>query len=404
LVRANGRPPAAVSMAVEPSTGPRVLVGATFGLLITTDGANWRWVCEQSVYAGGAFGVDDPRYRLSATGTIYAGLPSGLTLSRDGGCSFMHASGAVATANIGDVAMSPVDAQTVYAVTASVGVANGFYISHDDGLSFTLVGTPDPTAFFRRVVAVGVDAWVSGFDNVGAGHHRLLRYAGALGTVTGLQPTGLDQTGPVADLVAGSSSALYLASQDPPALFKSTDGGGTWAQVFSAPILRAAWLDASEGLWLATGTGITESHDSGATFTPVSPELLTCLGGRPGVLFGCSPSGSSSAFQRSADGASWTSILRLDRDIVGVLSCPAGTPTHDLCEPLWPSLRTQLGLPGPLDAGSADGAETAKGGGAGCGCEVAEPRTGGLAGLALVAWFLGGRNRLRRRGGEASPR
>src|SRR5262249_12444247 len=87
--RANGRPPATVSSSFAAEPPGRLLVGTTFGLVLSDDGGtSWRWVCESSIYAGGRIGTFDPVYRSSASGTLYAALESGLSISRDGGCTW----------------------------------------------------------------------------------------------------------------------------------------------------------------------------------------------------------------------------------------------------------------------------------------------------------------------------
>src|SRR5215471_11060643 len=112
----NGRPAASVSSALAPDPNPKIGIGATFGLLLSNDGSSdWRWVCEPAIYVGGPPGQDDPRYRITPAGTIIAGLSTGLSASRDGGCSWQMAGGALAGAWIKDLAVSPADPRTIYA-------------------------------------------------------------------------------------------------------------------------------------------------------------------------------------------------------------------------------------------------------------------------------------------------
>ncbi len=47
LARANGRPPAVNSVAVDPRDPSRLAIGGTFGpLLSKTCGSTWLWTCE----------------------------------------------------------------------------------------------------------------------------------------------------------------------------------------------------------------------------------------------------------------------------------------------------------------------------------------------------------------------
>src|SRR5437660_10451532 len=92
--RANGRPPETKTTTTEQSPGQRLCIGATFGLLASSDlGTTWQWICEPSIYVGGLAGAYDPIYVISPTGTLFAGLTSGLSVSRDQGCTWQLASG-----------------------------------------------------------------------------------------------------------------------------------------------------------------------------------------------------------------------------------------------------------------------------------------------------------------------
>src|SRR5690349_20187638 len=83
---ANGRYPQAVSIHFQPGNNHRILVGATFGMLLSEDdGATWRWTCEKNIGYGGIF---DPTYEISQAGTIFATTFDGLSISRDSGCNF----------------------------------------------------------------------------------------------------------------------------------------------------------------------------------------------------------------------------------------------------------------------------------------------------------------------------
>jgi len=357
--RANGRPPAPISTAIEPAPGPRLMVGTTFGLLVSSDqGASWRWICEQAIYNSTNLGMFDPRYLISPTGTVYAALSSGLSISRDGGCSWQYAGGPLAGAWIDDVAVSPLDAQTVYAVTSTTGVANGLFLSRDDGRTFTQVGAPDPVAYYRRVVAAGGDAYISGYDSASpAGAQHLWKYTGQTGTLSALTGyVGLESAGAILEHFGASQRTpglLYLkakASGGQDAIYKSSDGGMHWLEVYAADYVRASLLDQNDTLWLATATGaqpaLVSSSDGGVTWaTGATDRMFGCLGKRGGTLYGCVPNTTGWAFGQSSDGRIWTPLLRF-QDLSGVLACPAGSLTRDLCEPLWPTLAAQLGVRG----------------------------------------------------------
>src|SRR5262245_53949794 len=86
--RANGRPAATSTVTVDPDRASHLLIGATFGALISDDtGASWRLVCEQPLGTSGA--VIDPVYLfVHTTGTLLAASVKGIIYSRNGGCDF----------------------------------------------------------------------------------------------------------------------------------------------------------------------------------------------------------------------------------------------------------------------------------------------------------------------------
>ena len=409
---ANGRPAATVSTALAPSPGQKAAVGATFGLLLSNDASSdWRWVCESAIYVGGPAGQDDPRYRISPAGTILAGLSTGLSVSRDGGCSWRMAGAPLAGAWIKDLAVSPADSNTIYAVTATTAAANGLFISRDDGATWNAVTPLDSVAFYYRVVPIGADAWLSGYDELPpAGHIHLWKYTDATHAVTPVNPTGLTGISPPLLVFGAAPGFLYVQGKlnGMDTIFKSTDDGASFTPVFSTTTVRAAVLDTDGTLWLSTDMGIKKSIDGGANWaTGATNRQYTCLAKRGATLYGCALNTSGFAYGESSDGSAWAELLKF-QNIAGVLSCAPGTLTHDMCEALWPGLQMQLGI-GDVDAsvmddgGSPDGAAGHGGSGGsggaggnpvgaapdgGCSCSVG----GGFAlgaGLMLALAVLG---------------
>jgi hypothetical protein len=71
LASANGRPPMTNGIHFRPGDAESLYVATTFGLLVSPDGCQFHWLCEDNI------GFD------------------GLRVSRDGGCSFETASSMV---------------------------------------------------------------------------------------------------------------------------------------------------------------------------------------------------------------------------------------------------------------------------------------------------------------------
>src|SRR5689334_19563676 len=84
---ANGRWPATSSIALRPDRDDYLLIGTTYGAVISFDrGAHWKWICEQSIGYGG---VIDPTFLWQPDDTLYAVTFFGLSISRDKGCNWV---------------------------------------------------------------------------------------------------------------------------------------------------------------------------------------------------------------------------------------------------------------------------------------------------------------------------
>src|SRR5579859_4462551 len=86
---ANGRYPLANQLVLDPKNPAHMVARTTFGILDTEDsGRTWTWICEQAV---GFFGAaEDPAIAVMADGSTIVASSQGLSLSRDGGCSWIH--------------------------------------------------------------------------------------------------------------------------------------------------------------------------------------------------------------------------------------------------------------------------------------------------------------------------
>jgi len=90
-VFANGRFPSASQLLVDRSDARHIVVGATYGLLVTFDaGQQWSLICE----AGYGNTRSEDAALAVMNGTILAGLQEGLSVASDGrGCAFQWAEG-----------------------------------------------------------------------------------------------------------------------------------------------------------------------------------------------------------------------------------------------------------------------------------------------------------------------
>lgn len=391
-----------------------ILVGATFGALLSTDGGcSFRWLCEQSVGYGGTF---DPKYHVADDGTIFATTYAGLRISRDQGCTFTTATAETPAGSAGRIAEMWVDALAlgsnglVWVATAESGQPNDLYRSTDQGRTFTPMGLRSSTVWYKSLALAGPDhqrVWATGYqiagpngappeafvfrsDNGGAQWHTLALAGFAWG------PTPIALLAAV-DNATGTRAFVTSVYANPPngdILYRTDDAGATWREVLrTTEPIRDVVIAAGDRVWVATNTsGLWRSDNGGQQFAPHTPTpRANCLAvAEDGSLIACGANWAPDQFAlgKSSDGLAWQKLVRFS-ELAGPVACPPGTPQHDLCEAqVWPSLREQFGVVGPTvcagpsEAPPRDGAPIAPAK-TGC-CQSGEPAAGAAwAGVAL---------------------
>lgn len=380
---ANGRAPATNGVFFAPSEPHTIWVRTTFGPLVShDDGCTFHWVCEQNVGYAGAF---DPKYRIAKDGAIFASTFNGLRVSRDGGCTFTTATADKPVGDPGRIADIWIDALDigptgdVWAATAESGKPNDIYKSTDNGLTFAPTGMQSPTVWWKSVLVAPSDAsrvYITGYQVAGtfADGGQMPPTAHFVSTTDG----GAHWTeATLAGVAYGSTPLVYVMGVQPDApdralvvslganppsgdlLYRTVDGGATFTQVLATtdPIRDVVYRDASTVAVATQAGGSFTSTDGGATFAPMaSPPQLACLGQKSGALYGCGANWDPDfkAVAKSADATTWEKIFRFV-ELAGPLDCPAGTPEHDVCAPLWPALQQQFGATGSTCGVAPDG-------------------------------------------------
>jgi hypothetical protein len=341
-----------------------------------------RWICEQNLGYGGRW---DPSYAVAADGALFATTYTGLRISRDGGCSFTTATAELPDGAAGRIAGRWIDALAlgeagiVWAGTSDNGLPNDLFRSADGGATFTARGPAIPTIFWKSIRLAPAQPgrlYATGYQLAGAApdggqlpptaHAFRSDDDGATWHPLPLDGVTFGLTPIVAALAVapGDPDVVYLTSRaaNPPSgdrLYRSTDAGATFSFVLATaePIHDVVLVDARRVV-VATqsdsgvGGSAFESSDGGATFTrlPNAPRLA-CLGKAPdGSLYGCAANFGPDymALTRSSDGAATFRRLWRFAELAGPVSCPAGTPQHDICElEQWRGLQTQLAATGP---------------------------------------------------------
>ena len=391
VARANGRFPATNSVHFRPANQTDMVVGSTFGMLVThDDGGHVYWVCEQAVGYNGTF---DPKYAIATDGTIYATTFNGLMVSHDGGCTFTSATENAAPNDPGRFAGIWVDAiglgpnDEVWVGTAESGKPNEVYESTDGAATFHPVGLMSGTTWWKSVLVAHSDAqriYVAGYQVTQAAPDggaippqvHIFRSDNA-GTSWTEEPTTDFElaTSPLVliDAVSPTDPDVLFArsvTADPPTgdkVYLSTDGAQSWKLVLDT-------TDAVTGVMFRKNGDIILSTTMGGVFKGVladdgnggktvafaqltgQPEMA-CVGERSDQqVFACGANWDPDHFAlgRSNDLAAYDKVFRFV-ELAGPLECPAGTVQHDTCElELWPALKEQFGIRDP-DGAPSDG-------------------------------------------------
>ena len=131
----------------------------------------------------------------------------------------------------------------------------------------------------------------------------------------------------------------HISSQGRTYVLESRDGGRTFLPVLTLDeaLINAEASADGRTLWVATITRLLRSRDGAPGTTLPFPEGNACVQREGDVLYACGSTWVHDwALARSHDeGGTWEPLFSLP-DIQGVLSCPAGTPTHDACGPRKP--------------------------------------------------------------------
>lgn len=418
---ANGRFPQAQQLVQAPSDPSRLVLRATYGLLVSSDaGGSWHWICEQSI---GYSGVEDPAVGITAGGTLLAGIFDGLRVSSDGGCDFSSGGAELEGRFVVDLSVDKVTPSRALALTSNGKGGGSFdtrlWESTDDGKTFTQIGTlPDTLLGLTLDPAPSEPSriYVSGLG--GSAAPTLQR------SIDGGK-TWVER--PIAGLAAGA--APFLAAIDPKnadrvwlratdsdtgRLLVSDDAGDSWTEVLAKPGYMLGFALSPDGATVSVGfgdpkggaaidpdsLGLWRAPTSSHAFERVFTGPVNCLTWTAAGLFACSSQFdqgfelglASDPMFASGTKDPFTPLLTLT-GLTGPLACSTGSSAQ--CAAAWPATCELIGkCDGPDGgvggaAGSGGGGASGDGGdGGGCGCRVAGGPAGASAGLAALLLLL----------------
>ncbi len=430
--------PDTTSIAVRRGHPEDVLLGATFGAVVTRDsGKTWRWLCPEGIGYGG---WNPESYLWQPDGTLLAATGSQLIRSKDGGCSW-KAHEYFTSRNLWPMGLASPASQPsrLWVVTARATTANGVFRSDDGGETFTATSLQRADAVFTAVKVAPSDTkriYVSGATPDGL---RLFRSDDEGSTWEEIpQPfPEYSATSRPYDLFV-----LKVADTDPNRLWarvtsqgwtyvlESQDGGRTFTSVIHPASQTQDGLDeyligmevSPDGntVWAATPTRLFRSRNREPAVLLSLPDGNACVQRQDdGALLVCGANRLHDwALARTTTGGDSYEPL-LDLTQLKPPACPSDTPVQNLCRTRWPQFAPTIGadptLPpeeqGPTDAGTPEpDAGTVDPGPTDAGTPPVEPKppsksdgcstTGGLvpAGWLLALTLF---RRLQRRNPEA---
>jgi len=389
---AHGGLPETSNVTLRPGHENDIIVGATFGALISRDkGQSWRWICPE----GMAIGAWRPeRYYWLGSGEIIAATGNALVSSKDNGCSwsthpFFKETWATS------LTVHPTDERLMYITTGKPYVPNGIYRSEDGGETWKeLVPVNADTRYSTLRIAPSNPQrlYVSGQDLNGL---FLLRSDNA-GTTWTRVPQPFSQFQSPYDFVVMVVSPLSadvlwakVSAQGNSYFLKSTDAGATFVSQLDVPDVFTGAETSADGrtAWVATPSNLYRGRDGEGFSSLTLPNGNACATRVGNVLYGCGSSWLHEwALATSTDeGNTWQPIFGLT-GIQGAHVCAEGTPIQQACPSRWPQMAATLNATGANnpDAGVPDGGTSQPPPSKAGGCSA----TVGLAPFALLLLTL----------------
>ena len=363
---ANGRFPASTQVVFSPSDPDRIVVRATYGLLLSGDnGATWRWLCETALGVP-SVSVEDPSVALTGGDALVVGLAEGLEVSQDSsggaandlGCNIACVDGPLAGLSIVDLTVRPGATHTVLALSSSyvfgdgggatASLDNRVWQSSDDGAHWSQLGTAlDPTVTVTTLDVAASDParlYISGTRGFGALRTASLFVSTDAGQTWTERSLPFDPTTEVAVFIGAvdplDADRVYIRSSGVSRLRVTRDAGRT----FQIPLTLtgqmlgfAVTVDGAEvyagsiedGLFVAAAP---DNADGGFAFRKISSLHVQCLATRAGEVWACSDDASGfSVGVSSGDGGPFAPRLR-QGGLAGPIACAQAAQGPFACD------------------------------------------------------------------------
>ena len=450
----NGRFPQAQRLLEHPSDPNRLVLAATYGLLVTADrGHSWSYVCEPSFthttsYSG------DPLIDFTGNESLLVNVQGSLSLAVADACDWTQTMGTEGEFIV-DHSVSKSDPATIIAGVVQAnqdGVSNVLRISRDNGQTWSAIGNPLPLEVLYTVdvdprdpehlYATGLrddEGQLLSSEDQGQtwSAHRIANTdATEIPYLAGIDPLDSQHL-----YVRTDSSRSVGETISGDALLYSSDGGRSFREVFRIPNKLLGFALAPDGSRVLVGfgnpsltsattpdtVGVFKSSTEVFSFQQIYAGTVNCLAWTKTGVYVCADEtrdGFELGFSPDADfGRDRGCLLPLlhRTEVRGALTCGPGKSAA-ICSADWP---TDCALLGACSAGggapsteclpftparfSSGGAGATNSGGAsaatprmpaegGCDCQIATPATrNGRAPCLLLALGIAGLSARRRR-------
>ena len=445
--RANGRLPTAHELVFSPSHPGFVVIEATFGLFLSQDtGATFGWVCEPAIGYPATLNWD-PSIGITST-SVLAGIPTGVSVSTDQGCSWQVT---LTAQNVADIVVRRDDPHSALALASSYSgrtdAGDSAYLTqvfatHDDGATWALQGVPvepdiavetidiapsDPDTLYiggaRTLLgddgSIGRTGVVLASTNGGASYTATdIALELPLEFESSAFVSAVDPNDPKRVYVRISQSTESSATSNVDRLLVSDDGAVSFRTVYQATGGLPGFALSSDGSKVFLGDSVAgvlladaPPVDSGApySFAQRSTTLVQCLTWSAGNLYACTPQARNPYLKElavSADDGLTFSPVFLFGCVSGPLACDSGA-VASTCGMQFSSVQALVGdCPDggtPADASTPDSsasdhdasAAPSRPRASSCGCEAGEAagEVGVLSAIALLAAMVLRRHR-----------
>lgn len=390
----------------ESSTPGDLAMNTTFGFLFSTDdGAHWEWTCHEALIGAASL---TPKTWRNAGGAFFVAVPLGLGpdptkalwRTTDRGCNWDPVA-TISTSGVLAVAFDSTGTVALAAGTNSTVDTARAWISHDSGATFGPPVVTQPGKYFTSARIAPSDsqrlyltalqpsppgASIFRSDNQGTSWTEIpFPFVGQAATrLLAVSPTNADVVWLRND--AGTDRVLL-----------STNGAMSFREILTVDVDVTGFALTNGGAttWVASrATNGVFVATSGAPFERLAGSPAPrCLVSKGDVVYVCAdPYNDGFAAASTTDGATWTTAMSFAR-IGAPRSCPAGSDSATICDPLWPGIDQKIhgASPTPMPSPPPDGSIRK-----GCRCDLGEDASPPLlASAAALIGLLARRNRRR---------